>query len=107
MSSSDSNQLASDLSMVEVFVGALPHPAIALDPSGRLLAFNAPAEAIAPALRLREPLHAALRAPALIEAVRRVAETRQRQRVEHAERVPHERDFAVVVTPLPLGAERG
>ncbi|MEI7804106.1 MAG: ATP-binding protein [Hyphomicrobiales bacterium] len=89
---------------VETLIGALPIPAIALDRQGRVLALNAPASAIAPALRRGEPALIALRVPELIDAIRRAASSGERQQVEIFERVPLDRWFEVSITPVvPAG----
>ncbi len=87
---------------IETFIGALPVPAVALDHDGRVIALNAPAHAIAPALRRGEPALIALRVPELVDAVRRAAATGERQRVEFFERVPLDRWFETFVTPVVL-----
>jgi two-component system phosphate regulon sensor histidine kinase PhoR len=79
-------------------------PAITLDRTARVLAFNAAASAIAPALRVGEPVLIALRIPELIDAVRRATASGEAQRVEYVERVPLDRWFEVFVTPAQPGA---
>jgi len=93
---------ASDLSLLEAVVGAIPNPTIALDRDMRVLSFNGPAGIIAPALRRGEPALITLRMPELIDAIRRVVATRQPQQVDFFERVPHDRWFEVAVVPVPL-----
>lgn len=89
---------------IETLIGALPVPAIALDRDLRVLALNAPASAIAPALRRGEPALIALRMPELVDAIRRAATTGERQRVEFFERVPLDRWFETFVTPVVLAS---
>src|SRR5437762_2513195 len=48
---------------IEILIRDFPDPVIVLDGAGRVIAFNAPASAIAPALRRREAVSLALRAP--------------------------------------------
>jgi two-component system phosphate regulon sensor histidine kinase PhoR len=81
-------------------IAALPDPTVLLDPDGRVVAMNASASAIAPALRRGEPASLALRIPEVIDAIRRAALGRKPERAEFAERVPSERWFEVFVTPL-------
>src|ERR1700688_563973 len=67
-------------------VTGLPDPVIALDRNGRVLAFNEPAQALAPALRQGEPVSLALRLPDLNEAIGRAYLAGQEQRVSYSER---------------------
>jgi two-component system phosphate regulon sensor histidine kinase PhoR len=88
--------------LIESLIGGLPAPAIELDRDGRVVAFNAPASAIAPSLRRGEPALITLRMPELVEAIRRATATRKAQRVEFYERVPVDRWFEAFVTPVRL-----
>src|SRR5581483_903015 len=63
-----------------------------LDREGRVVAFNEPASAIAPALRRGEPALITLRMPELVDAIRRAAKRR----------VPLDRWFEAFVTPVRL-----
>ena len=88
--------------LIETLIGGLPAPAIVLDRDGRVIAFNEPAAAIAPALRRGEPALIALRMPELVDAIRRAGKRREPQRVEFFERVPLDRWFEAFVTPVRL-----
>jgi len=88
--------------LIESLIGGLPGPAIVLDRDGRVVAFNAAASVIAPALRRGEPALIALRMPELVEAIRRAAATDLPQRVEFFERVPVDRWFEAFVMPVKL-----
>jgi two-component system phosphate regulon sensor histidine kinase PhoR len=88
--------------LIEQLIGGLPGAAIVLDREGRVIAFNATASAIAPALRRGEPALITLRMPELVEAIRRAAATQTPQRVEFFERVPVDRWFEAFVTPVEL-----
>jgi two-component system, OmpR family, phosphate regulon sensor histidine kinase PhoR len=88
--------------LIESLIGGLPAPAIVLDRDGRVIAFNAAASAIAPALRRGEPALITLRMPELVDAIRRAAASRMPQRVEFFERVPLDRWFEAFVTPVRL-----
>ncbi|HEX5210924.1 MAG TPA: ATP-binding protein [Pseudolabrys sp.] len=88
--------------MIESLIGGLPNPAIVLDRDGRVIAFNAAAASIAPALRRGEPALITLRMPELVEAIRRATASRTPQRVEFFERVPLDRWFETFVTPVRL-----
>ena len=86
--------------LLEIVVAGLPDPVIALDRNGHVLALNEPARALAPALRLGEPVSLALRMPELIEAVGRAYARGEEQRVEYSERVPVDRWFQTIVMPV-------
>jgi len=88
--------------LIETLIGGLHDPAIVLDRDGRVIAFNEPAAAIAPALRRGEPALIALRMPELVDAIRRATKRREPQRVEFFERVPLDRWFEAFVTPVKL-----
>ena len=81
-------------------IAALPDPAVLLDRDGRVLAMNALASAMAPALRRGEPASLALRLPEVVEAIRRAALEGKAERVEFSERAPSERWFELYVNPL-------
>jgi two-component system phosphate regulon sensor histidine kinase PhoR len=88
--------------LIEALIDGLPGPAIVLDRDGRVIAFNAAATSVAPALRRGEPALISLRMPELVEAVRRAGKRREPQRVEFFERVPLDRWFEAFVTPVKL-----
>ncbi len=93
--------------LVEQLIAGFPSAAIVLDREGRVIAFNAPATGIAPALRSGEPALIALRMPDLVDAIRRAGKRGEQQRVEFFERVPLDRWFEAFVTPLQLSASSG
>jgi two-component system phosphate regulon sensor histidine kinase PhoR len=88
--------------LIESLIGGLAVPAIVLDRDGRVIAFNAAATTIAPALRRGEPALITLRMPELVDAIRRASKRREAQRVEFFERVPLDRWFEAFVTPVRL-----
>ena len=90
--------------LIESLIGGLPGPAIVLDHDGRVIAFNAAATTLVPALRRGEPALITLRMPELVDAIRRAAKRREPQRVEFIERVPLDRWFEAFVTPVKLAA---
>src|SRR5262245_57387553 len=55
--------------LVEQLIAGFPSAAIVLDRDGRVIAFNAAATSIAPALRSGEPALIALRMPDLVDAI--------------------------------------
>src|SRR5262249_1956022 len=96
-----------DTALIDSLIAGLPSPAIVLDREGRVIAFNAAAAGIAPALRRGEPALIALRMPDLVDAIRRATTSREPQRVEFFERVPLDRWYEAFVTPLTLAAGQG
>ena len=89
--------------MLEMVIAAMPDPVVALDREERVLALNAPAESIAPALRRGEAASIALRIPELIRAIRSANTTGESQRVEFSERVPLDRWYEAIVAPVGPG----
>jgi two-component system phosphate regulon sensor histidine kinase PhoR len=81
-------------------IAGLPDPVIALDRDGRVFAFNERARVLAPALRAGEPVSLALRMPEVVDAIGRATTSGEVQRVEYAERIPLDRSFEAIVTPL-------
>ncbi|MFZ0989845.1 MAG: histidine kinase dimerization/phospho-acceptor domain-containing protein, partial [Xanthobacteraceae bacterium] len=86
--------------LLRTFVAGLPDPVLALDRDGRVIALNDRARALAPALRQGEPVSFALRTPELIEAIGRAGRDGEEQRVVYSERVPLDRWYETVVTPV-------
>jgi two-component system, OmpR family, phosphate regulon sensor histidine kinase PhoR len=81
-------------------VAGLADPVIAVGRDGRVLAFNEPARALAPALRQSEPVSLALRMPELAEAIGRAFAEAAPQRFQYSERVPVDRWFEAVAMPV-------
>ncbi|MBX9777514.1 MAG: histidine kinase [Xanthobacteraceae bacterium] len=98
----DSHSIADQAVMLETVLAGLPQPVIALDVHGEVLAANAPARAVAPALRRGEPVSLALRVPEVLDAIRRAIASDVPQRVEFIERVPLERWYEAIVVPAAL-----
>jgi two-component system, OmpR family, phosphate regulon sensor histidine kinase PhoR len=90
------------LPILDTVLAGLPQPVIALDVQGEVLAANAPARAVAPALRRGEPVSLALRVPEVLDAIRRATASNVPQRVEFIERVPLERWHEAIVVPVAL-----
>ncbi|MGI8526461.1 MAG: ATP-binding protein [Pseudolabrys sp.] len=95
------------LLLIDSMISGLPSPTVVIDDDLRVAAFNAPASAIAPALFRGEPALIMLRTPELVEAIRRGAATRQRQRAEFLQRIPFDRWYEVFVVPFALPAGLG
>jgi two-component system phosphate regulon sensor histidine kinase PhoR len=89
-----------DDGMIGSVLAGLPDPVVALDRHGGVLAMNAQASVIAPALRRDEPVSAGLRNPEILDAIRRARSSGTTQRVEIFSRVPVDRWYEVIVTPI-------
>ncbi|MFN3889452.1 MAG: ATP-binding protein [Beijerinckiaceae bacterium] len=89
--------------LVAAFAEAMPHPVLLVDAGVRLIAGNSAARALLPALRPGEPLPMGLRAPDVLDAVRRVCAGGAAESVRWIERVPVEQVFDVSIAPLDLG----
>lgn len=90
---------------VEGLMAAVPGPAILIDPKLVVRTHNARAAALVAGLKRGEPLTLALRAPEVVEAVRRALATNALQTIDYAERVPVNRWFRVEVAPVAVTAE--
>src|SRR5438270_9755275 len=86
--------------LLDAVIASLPDAAIALDRDTRVIAFNAAARVMAPALARGAAALLALRVPEVVEAVRAVAASREPRSVEFSQRVPIDRWFAAHVRPL-------
>jgi two-component system phosphate regulon sensor histidine kinase PhoR len=92
--------------VIEAVISGMPDPVVMLDHEGRVIAFNAGAGALAPALRRGDPASIALRMPELVEAVREARASGKPQRIEFSERVPTDRHFEAFVSPIPLAGNQ-
>jgi len=81
-------------------IGAMPEPAVMVGNDLRLLAANASARNLLPAAKMGEPLVLALRAPDVLDGLRRVLAQGVAETVSWSERVPVERLFDVHIAPL-------
>src|SRR5262245_20523571 len=88
--------------LIESILSGLPDPVVALDAHGEVVALNARASAIAPALRRGEPVSLGMRNPEVLDAIRRAAASGSVQRVEFFVRVPVERWYEAIATPINL-----
>jgi two-component system phosphate regulon sensor histidine kinase PhoR len=80
---------------------------VVLDRAGHVLAFNAGAAALAPALRRGEPASIGLRMPELVEAIRDAIQIGTPQRVELSTRLPAKRFSEAFVTPVTRASAPG
>jgi two-component system, OmpR family, phosphate regulon sensor histidine kinase PhoR len=86
--------------LIEAVLAGLPDPVVALDGRGDVVALNARAAAVAPALRPGESISLGLRVPEVLDAIRRARASGSAQRVEFFERVPVDRWYEAIVTPI-------
>src|SRR5262247_2924914 len=86
--------------LIEAVLTGLPDPVVALDHRSDVVALNAQASAVAPALRRGEPVSLGLRVPEVLDAIRRARTSGAAQRVEFFERVPLDRWYEAIVTPI-------
>lgn len=93
-------QMQAEDDLIAAMIGAMPQPALVLDPAGRVIALNPAVVKIAPALRIDEPVSLALRAPDVVEAIRRVLGGGAAERVEFVEHTPAGRWLEAFVTPF-------
>jgi two-component system phosphate regulon sensor histidine kinase PhoR len=95
--------LRSDDPVLDAVLAGLPDPVVALNARGEVVALNAPARVIAPALRRGEPVSLGLRIPEVLDAIRRAGAAGVVQRAEFYVRVPVERWQEVIVMPVEAG----
>ncbi len=88
--------------LLDSVLAGLPQPVVALTPQGDIVALNAHASAIAPALRRGEPISLGMRNPEVLDAIRRAAGSGSTQRAEFFVRVPVERWYEAIATPVAL-----
>ena len=86
--------------LIEAVLTGLPDPVVALDRRGDVVALNARARAVAPALRPGEAVSLGLRVPEVLDAIRRARASGTAQRVEFFERVPLDHWYEAIVTPI-------
>jgi two-component system phosphate regulon sensor histidine kinase PhoR len=89
--------------LIGAVLAGLPDPVVALDRGGGVVAVNARAGAIAPALRRGEPVSVGLRNPEILDAIRRARASGAVQRVEVFDRVPMDRWYEVIISPIADG----
>ncbi|CAJ0886253.1 two-component system, OmpR family, phosphate regulon sensor histidine kinase PhoR [freshwater sediment metagenome] len=86
--------------MLGPVIEALPEPVFVIDAETHALAFNAAAHALAPALRVGEPLSRSLRSPDMLDAAMRVLAGGEAEKASWTERLPVERWFSAHIAPV-------
>jgi two-component system phosphate regulon sensor histidine kinase PhoR len=81
-------------------LAGLPYPVIAINRREEVVALNKEAGALAPALRRGESVLLGLRAPEVLDVMRRARASRSAERAELFERVPVERWYEVTAVPI-------
>ena len=94
-----------DIALLDAAVSGVPDPVVVLAQDGRVIAFNAQASTIAPALRRGEPASTALRMPELVEAIRSATLTGRAQRIEFSARLPSPRWSEAFVAPVTVAGD--
>ncbi len=90
---------------VEGLMAAMPVPAVLLDPKLVVRTHNAAATRLLPGLRRGEPLMLFLRAPEVVDVVRRALAANTPQVIDYQERVPVARWFGVDAVPVAITSE--
>ena len=93
------------IGLLDAAVSGMPDPVVVLARDGGVIAFNAQASAIAPALRRGEPASIALRMPELVEAIRSAILTGRAQRIEFSARLPSPRWSEAFVAPVTVAGD--
>lgn len=83
-------------------IDALPEAVLVIDVAARIVAANAAARAVLPALRFNDPLARNLRSPDVLDALARVLTGGAPEKVIWVERLPVECWFEVHIAPLRL-----
>lgn len=86
--------------MLGPVIDAMPEPVFVIDAETHALAFNAAARALAPALRVGEPLSRSLRSPDMLDAAMRVVAGGEAEKASWVERLPVERWFEAHIAPV-------
>jgi two-component system phosphate regulon sensor histidine kinase PhoR len=90
--------------LIDALVSGLPDPVVVVGKYSRVVAFNASAGALAPALRRGDPVSISLRMPELVEAIQQVGASGKPQRIEFSERLPSGRWWEAFVAPISVSA---
>jgi two-component system, OmpR family, phosphate regulon sensor histidine kinase PhoR len=98
--SDERTALPSGEAWLETVLAGLPDPVIALNRGEAVVALNSQASTLAPALRRNEPISLGLRAPEVLDVIRRARASQSAQRVEFFQRVPIDRWYEVAAIPL-------
>lgn len=96
----DHGRPSRDRVIISRLIDALRDPVIVIGDGDRVVAVNAPAQNLFPALRPEDPLARGLRSPDVLDAVARARDCGRAQRATWLERVPVERYFELSVCPM-------
>lgn len=90
--------------VIDAAIAGMPDPVIVLDRDGGVRAFNMHATELAPALARGHLLSFAMRHPNVLDALRRARTAQAELRAEFFERVPADRWWEAVITPVAIEA---
>ncbi|MEF3366343.1 ATP-binding protein [Methylocystis sp. 9N] len=90
------------IDLLAAAINALPEPIFLIDAETRVAAANAAAQALAPAVRLDEPLSRSLRSPDMLDAVARVLAGGEAEKTVWVERLPVECWFEAHIAPVEI-----
>ena len=102
-SSARGDETSRTLRVINGLLSGIPDAVIVLDRTTNVLAWNAAAQKIAPALAVGSPLSLALRSADLIAALRRAAAANKAERIEFQEHVPIDAWWDAYVLPVDVG----
>lgn len=97
-----SNRTDQPYGVAQAVVAGVADPLVVLDHDRRVIAFNAEAKAIAPALRRGELASIALRTPELVDAIRGTTEDGEPRQVKFTSGSPSMRWMEAVVAPVTV-----
>ncbi|MBI1980980.1 MAG: PAS domain-containing protein [Methylocystis sp.] len=83
-------------------INALPEPIFVIDSETHVVAVNAAAQSLSPAIRLNEPLSRGLRSPDMLDAVARVLAGGEAEKTVWVERLPVECWFEAHIAPMQI-----
>ena len=83
-------------------IATLPEPVLAIGPDDRIVCANPPAQALFPTMRVGVPLARHLRSPDVLDSIADARASNVPARTTWLERVPVERLFEIVISPLEL-----
>ncbi|KAF0212293.1 MAG: PAS/PAC sensor signal transduction histidine [Methylocystaceae bacterium] len=90
------------IDLLAPIINALPEPIFVIDSETHVIAVNAAAQALSPAIRQGEPLSRSLRSPDMLDAVARVLAGGETEKTVWVERLPVECWFEAHVAPMQI-----
>ncbi len=90
------------MALLAPVINALPEPIFVIDSETHVVAVNAAAQSLSPAIRLNEPLSRGLRSPDMLDAVARVLGGGEAEKTVWVERLPVECWFEAHIAPMQI-----